>query len=450
MLIYAPSDFPTIQSLFRFLWGLRVPIPPIISALEIIAYQITGSTELITGFVYRLAIVCSYLIALQMAGGSILRRVISFVVSLIFVWGTVEVHRANPQIYDVFYPFFLLLWLFFLRVSKSTPPDKSIRYTSAAFLSGFFLSMAELSRPFVLLVLPILILGAIYFLGRHRWRQIALMILPILLVSGTWHFHLWTIHRQILWSNHGGFNLSQAWPQVDISNIELVPEVNNKPIAEGRWNNINTEEHGINSRLISTEIFRYIVAHPESSIRHSGLRLIHFLKDAAPIHISSPPLLLLFNINVLFALIYLFTNFTALILYTLASKVKIHWLFNDIDNLLLLSAVSTAFMITFGSAVEESRMVFSILPLLAPIPFVKPRRVDIETNFVAALIPPLFLALGLVIGLFGLAGDFIEGFRYGENLDQIERNIVYLGGIFFFLMGVVLFLHQRCTDPRAG
>ncbi|MCK5347407.1 MAG: hypothetical protein KAR20_28550, partial [Candidatus Heimdallarchaeota archaeon] len=287
MLIYAPSDFPTIPSLYRFLWELRVPIPPIISALEIIAYQITGSTEFITGFVYRLVIVCSYLIALQMAGGSKLQRVISYAVSLISVWGTVEIHRVNPQIYDVFYPFFLLLWLFFLRGSKNILLDKSFRYTSTAFLSGFFLSMAELSRPFVLIFLPLLILGAIFFLGRHRWRQIAIMILPILLISGTWHFHLWTIHRQILWSNHGGFNLSQAWPQVDISNIELVPEVNNMPISEGRWNNINTEEHDINSRLISTEIFQYIVTHPKDSIKHLGLRLIHFTKGAAPIHKSS-------------------------------------------------------------------------------------------------------------------------------------------------------------------
>ena len=114
---------------------------------------------------------------------------------------------------------------------------------------------------------------------------------------------------------------------------------------------------------------------------------------------------------------------------------------------LLFSAFSTAFMIIIGSAVEETRMVLSILPLLAPIPFAKPHQGDIQTNFVAVIVPAFFLALGLIIGSFGLAGDFLEGFRYGENLDQIERNIVYLGGLSFFIMGLFLFFHQRGKGP---
>src|SRR5262249_45234741 len=145
--MHTPADFPTARALISFLRELRVPIPPVISALEIASFQWSGSTDLVTKYLYRASLVGTYVLALWFTYPSIPRLFASFFVSVVFLWTTTLIHPLNPQVYDMLLPFFIFL---FLALMSSVPlllPRRSVLALIFSFWSGFFLAMAELDRP---------------------------------------------------------------------------------------------------------------------------------------------------------------------------------------------------------------------------------------------------------------------------------------------------------------
>src|SRR5579871_118531 len=66
MNIYEPADVRTFRDLLRFIHNLRVPIPPAIAAAEVLSWQWTGSTALVTDYCYRIALVGSYLLVVSL------------------------------------------------------------------------------------------------------------------------------------------------------------------------------------------------------------------------------------------------------------------------------------------------------------------------------------------------------------------------------------------------
>jgi hypothetical protein len=71
--------------------------------------------------------------------------------------------------------------------------------------------MAELSRPFVILILPVWLVGGYQVLRGLPWRYHAAFVVPIVIISGVWHINLLVEHGQITATNHSGYNLSRAW-----------------------------------------------------------------------------------------------------------------------------------------------------------------------------------------------------------------------------------------------
>jgi hypothetical protein len=298
-------------------------------------------------------------------------------------------------------------------------------------------------------ILPFIIIGVFSYLGRIRWREIAMVILPVFLISGVWHTHLWITHQQILWSNHGGFNLALAWPQVDTSQTVLVPELNNEPVAVGRWPNINTEEHALNSQLLSAEVFRYIRDNPIDSFRYLGLRYLDFFVEAGPMHKSTRPVMIVFNGYIHFGLAYISVNLTTLILYLISSKMRLIKLLGNIDNMIIFIASSTLFITAIGSAVEESRLVLSAIPLITALPYAKLINMR-NLLFSTRLIAIITVSIGVLTIIFGIAGEHVSGFSYGEHLSRFERNILYFLGSFYIVFGPMLykFPRQELTENR--
>src|SRR3954467_2912108 len=63
MNVYEPKDVRTLRDLIRFIHDLRVPIPPVIAAAEVLSWQWTGSTALVTDYGYRIPAVGDYPLA---------------------------------------------------------------------------------------------------------------------------------------------------------------------------------------------------------------------------------------------------------------------------------------------------------------------------------------------------------------------------------------------------
>jgi len=371
--IFAPESFThiTFVELYSFYKELRIPIPPVISLSEILCIRFTGSAQLITKHLYRLSLIASYLLAIILANKSTTRLIASFFISTIFLYATVKIHPGNPQVYDILFPLFFLMYVFLIKksVDKEFLDKSKTGIIILTILSGFFLSMAELSRPFVIFILPLLVLSSYFILKESSlMNQFTFFIIPVILLSGMWHLHLLINYGQISFTNHSGFNLTRAWK---IPPVKLIEEIHDTPLGDGMWDNLNTEEHTINSNLLQKAVFTYWLKNPKASILMAIERINIFLSANTEykykpeskwfglykllVKITSSLLLVNFGILILF----IFNNF---------NPSQIVRSLTNTENLMIIFATYCIAILSIGESGEEPRLLISILPMLATLP----------------------------------------------------------------------------------
>lgn len=385
MNIYRLSDFAniTLSELVIFFKELRIPIPPVIGFSEILSFWIIGSNALVTKYLYRIGLVCGYMIAIIFANKSITRLFASFFISVLFIYETKIIHRSNPIIYDILLPFFFLLFLFLINIatSKDTKFKNKILVWVLTFLSGFFLSMTELSRPFVVYIMPLLILSSYFMIKRSNLKyQFLVFIFPIILFSGFWHLHLYINLDQITFSNHSGFNLSRAW---NLKSVDLIPEKNNTPLYEGGWENLNTIEHSINNEILQNAVFDYWLENPKESILHAIDRINELLSANTEIYGFKPKSKWfgVYKIIVKVTSSLIIINLGMFIVYIIKKfpKPRFDNLLSETDNILLIFTAFCVVILSIGEAGEEARFLMSVLPLLAALPvFIEPDSLSID------------------------------------------------------------------------
>ncbi|MBM3122378.1 MAG: hypothetical protein FJZ97_09375, partial [Chloroflexi bacterium] len=368
MRIYAPEDFHTLADWAVYLRDLQVPIPPILSTFEIWSTMATGSTAIVTTYLYRMSIVGSYLLALVLCYPSRPRAVAAFLVALPSMWGTVIVHPGNPQVYDVVYPFLVLAFVGLLTILKHRdwlPPRLVIPLSC---LAGVVLASAELSRPFVLYLMPLLLVGGILVIRPLGRPSCVAFVLPLVLISGLWHLHLVAAHGQLLWTNHSGFNLVRAWS--DTPTPILVPEPDAVPIAPGRWGNLNTPEHLANSRILQAAVLGQVARYPGHAATEALQKVFDFATAPTAIYTHTPdqPALVVYRAVSLLLFLLLFANALLLFLLFLEAPKRAVTLLAEPQNILICVAISSLVFLALGEAEEEARLVLSVLPMVAGLP----------------------------------------------------------------------------------
>jgi hypothetical protein len=366
MNIYRATDFADWGDLWQFLVELRTGISPIWAALEIVDSWFPDTS--ISVALYRSAMVGSYILAMLLFCRGRLLFFLTFITSVIFLWATVVIHKPNPQVVDIYLPFFILLSLYCLRAIR--------RYASRprmqlwlCFMSGLLLSIAELTRPFVLLILPFFLFAVYHWLKEFGGRHFVVLIVPLLLLSGTWHTKLLVMHGQILSSNHGGYNLKRGWAGHVQSSPRLESEESHEIGIRGRWTNLNTEVHQRNSQRLGKATLAAMIRSPMASIQHGFHRLAHFLRPQTSLLGRHPDHFVLgpYAPAVWLTSGVLFLNFFAFLAYFIRRKPD--WkLLGDPSHLLMFFAVFNLLVVALGEAGEEARLLVSVLPFLAALP----------------------------------------------------------------------------------
>jgi hypothetical protein len=371
MFVYDPGDFlhASAAGIVSFFGNLQIPIPPAIGLAEIISIRIAGTPILVTRYGYRLALVGTYVAALALAATSLRRMAASFLLSIAFLYVTKVVHPGNPQDYDIFFPLFFLAFLAFLKLHTRAPESGPGRAWLLPCGAGFCLSMAELSRPFMIFLLPLLLLGAYFILaaGGQR-RPFLVFLIPVLLFSGVWHVYLLAAHGQLTFSNHAGFNISRAWPQIPA--VPMVEETHAAPLASGRWPNLNTDEHALNNQRLQAAQFQYWFAHPAQSVLFAFSRVNDLLSGDTKRGFYPPDLpwlgLYVFLVRLTSSLVML--GAIILLIDVWRHLPRLPSLLSHLDNLLLLSATLFILFQAVGEAGEEPRLLLSLLPFFAVLP----------------------------------------------------------------------------------
>jgi hypothetical protein len=372
MNIFRASDFPTLGDAARFLAELRVPIPPAIGLLEILNYQLDGTTTLVSETLYRASLVLVYLAALALARTTLARLLSTFSIAVVFLWSTVLIHPGNAQVYDVLFPCAFLAWAFFLTEMRRAHSKR--KQALFALAAGFFLSMAELTRPFVILLLPLLLLGSGLALAtalpkskEQRNALLAMFFLPVLIFSGSWHAHLLSRHGQLSWTNHSGFNLQRAWKMAPLPTF--VPEPGRSPLSPDRWANLNTAEHAENSRRLQRSVLDYIAANPAHALVNIWDGWVSLLTPQTAIYDHRPDhaVLSVYRLLVWFTALWLGVQLIRLGRHAVRMGGSRLRLLAEPENLVLLSATAFLWIVTIGDRLEEARFLLSLAPLLATL-----------------------------------------------------------------------------------
>ncbi len=376
--IYRVSDFSNIHAIIEYVKNLRVAIPIIISLTEIASYNIFGNTILVTHILYRIALVLSFVLAISLSKNSCeisskawtvyFKTSASFLISAVFLCATIIIHPGNPQSYDIFSPCFSLLYIFLLERALSGPARSGSpkRLALVCIASGFFLSMAELSRPFVFYLLPLLLLFTWQALRALSTKLFYWFLIPVVIFSGGWHSYIYLRHGQLVWSNNGGFNLQKAWPMVEMP--ELVAEINAKPITIDRLPNINTAEHFENSKRIQHAVLMYMISRPLKTMELIYKRICSLLVHVKTDLYSYKPagwLLMVYKPVVWLAALWLLINASLLCAGAIKNGPRI---FGVPDHILIVMTVAYICFLAIGDAGEEARFLVSVLPLLAVLP----------------------------------------------------------------------------------
>ncbi|MEO1449380.1 MAG: hypothetical protein AAFV07_07605 [Bacteroidota bacterium] len=292
MRVFSYQEYNTWPKIWQYLRELRTGVPPILSFLELWSFKAKGSLNLIAGGLYRVSLVGMLTLPLFLTRLRWIDLGIWSVSAWLLLHALLVVHFGNPQLYDVCLPFFLLLFLVTLRGSWQKQVPRWLGGILAA-MSGFWLAMAELARPFMLALVPILIgYAAWQFWEKGVFRRIWILLIPVLLLSGGWHLKLLIYNNgQVIWSNHGGTNLFRAWVSLvdqEAMRAQLQPEA--PPISDNdwAWTNINTQVHAENSAVRSAAVKKGILAQPGAAWKLFWQKVEHFIEPQTDMYDYHP------------------------------------------------------------------------------------------------------------------------------------------------------------------
>ncbi len=374
------TEYGGWEGFLRFVRDLKTGVPPVQSICELAVFNLTGSFFFFTQILYRCALVFVYMTALYWRPRSNASFVLSLVTGTVFLWSTVLLHRFMPLSYDIFFPALGFLFLLFQPVSSQ---DGTLPHwmCTRCFLSGVMLSLLELTRPFILLILPLLLLGSLSAIRPSGKKCILLHLLPLLLLSGGWHLKLYLLHEgQIIWSNHSGFNLVRAWKDIGIDIPPLLDE-SGQPVPQSDPGLLNSIGHSRHNEIVKAQVMEALLRAPAVTLKHAFRRLALFLKPNLTMYRATPiqhPVLWLYRPLVWLSAGWLFWRFFfllgTLVWVLVVSRRQSHLLFKflgNCENQLIVLAVLSIVILAMGEAGEEVRLLISVLPWMAVYPIGK-------------------------------------------------------------------------------
>jgi hypothetical protein len=385
MWMYYPSDLQNLEwrDIGHFMTELRTGIPPVLGGVELLLFKLFGTSDLLTVWGYRLSLLLMYSITIVLFARNRLQYTLTFIVSLVALHASILIHPNNPQLYDYFLPLCLLLYLGFLLLIAPASGRGKIGF---ALLAGFFVSMAELLRPFILFILPVIVLLTFINLRQQPRRVFLAFLVPIILFSGTWHLKLFLINNgQTTWSNYSGYNLRKAWSyiddwpemEVDPTSNEYSIEVGEPPVGRVRLGNLNTQVTYNNSQLLQRHFIDYVVSNPLETVLITLIMVADLLRPHTQMNNwadgtgnfggPSGAIVFLYKLTVPVLSLISIANLIIAVFRQLPRR-PLLTMGNPIFILLFITWLYI-FLLAIGDQGEEARFMLSVLPLFAALPF---------------------------------------------------------------------------------
>jgi hypothetical protein len=357
------ESFRSAGDVWTYLINLRTGIPPVLSALELLWWVQFRDLTLFTTVLYPITVALAFTLAVMLQPARLPHRVALVLIGVFLANRGAEVHVGNPANYD---PLFALLLLGYFLLINAWERRRHPVWLAAA---GLCLSLLELTRPFMIFLLPLFLLveGHRSLLGApRRGRALAAFLLPVVALSGGWHLHLYLAHdHQITWTNISGYNLQRAWEDFD-PEIGVVQQLAELPRNGELWADLNTTEIYEKSEELKRMIIGKIRENPAGAAAHVVDRLATFVSSPTRIYDNDPQGLgIEIYRKLVSALVLLLPAYVAVSAIALVRRRQWPWL--DRRWWLAASTLSVAILVTLGEQGEEARFLFTILPMLLAV-----------------------------------------------------------------------------------
>jgi hypothetical protein len=357
------GSFRSPGDVWTYLVDLRTGIPPVLSALELLWWVQFRDLTLFSAILYPITIALAFTLALVFQPVRPPHRVALVLIGVFLANRGAEVHAGNPANYD---PLFALLLLgYFLLIGAW----ERRRHPAWLAVAGLCLSLMELTRPFMILLLPLFLLVEWHriLLNAPRYRlALTAFLLPVVVLSGGWHLHLYLAHdHQITWTNISGYNLQRAWEDFD-PEIRAVQHLDQLPRKGELWADLNTTEIYLKSEELKRMIYSKIRENPGGAVLHAMDRLATFVSSPTKMYGHDPqgPSIEIYR-KCISALVLLLPVYVALSTISLLRRRQWPWL--DRRWCFAASTLSIALLVTLGEQGEEARFLFTILPMLLAV-----------------------------------------------------------------------------------
>jgi|GEM_PF-2268935 len=368
--IYRPEDFESWSQIWDYLANLQTGIPVLTSMLELVFYKVFGTVAPLEYGLYPLCLAGTAVFPLRLFTKTSWQITLTAAFVVIFLACTRILHQGNPQLYDLYLPLLFLSFLATLQKIRAQVglPIAGKRLLWLCLQAGLLFSLLELTRSFVFVLAPLLLLLTV-----PTWRQLPrryalYFLLPILLLSGGWHSKQWLSHRQVHWTNHSAFNLYNNWKDlVGPIDYEEAP-----PLFPGGFNDINTELHSQNNRDLRSRIRNAMMANPGKVFSHWSLQTWKFFTPKLELYsarLYSPfpwfycPMVWFCGLALLGGCLLVAWQFLRAPLQR-----KTYRFLGEPATIASLGTATMVLVFTFGEAGEEARFLISLLPMLISVP----------------------------------------------------------------------------------
>ena len=370
MYIYQFDEFHSWADIWNFLWDLRTGVSPFWGFVDAASYKIFGHIHLTEYYLYYGAMYLAFVLPIWFIAQKPWQVIGAFGIAIIAILATLSIHKGNAQVYDLYFPVTILLLVKCLDLMRSEKIRPKMRLF-LCFLAGLLFSIAELTRPFVLVTVPFFLFGAWRMIRPFPRINFVAVLIPILLLSGSWHLKLIIRNGQLSWSNHTGFNLYQSWYEnIDPGKYASFKE---EPPLHENWGsaNLNTDLHTANSKELSGMIIRQIFRQPGLAFLHVWDRALTFWSPKPVLFDAQfPP-----NIYRTYRLVVWLLGFSLLLAFLFWSREVFRKGFKYVldslaepELMLMLFLILNITIYIVAEGGEDARFLISVLPMLMCFP----------------------------------------------------------------------------------
>lgn len=278
MNVLEPTAYGTWATWYAGVTSMRIPVSPLTLAVEGWLIHSAFGFGMYKWVFFRMMLIGVLVLALfHHAQTRLYWWLAALGMSILICYSTyyTQMFAANHIAYLVFNNDIILVFALIVLSTLLRRPNLHGRHV---FAIGSLLAIADMTRPYMVVFTPLLVILVCGYLWTRVPKQWLLLLCIPLIPIVLWHSnHVVNLH-QPTWSNHAGYNLCNAWTCPN--NVPLEPESPRTSFYRGT--NFNTAVHSQNSQTLTRALIESNLHDPVRALIRGSKLILYSMSMPAP------------------------------------------------------------------------------------------------------------------------------------------------------------------------